>query len=171
MKTVIKIFVISLILINASKAQEELIIAKGKFDKLSVKGVSFEKLYMVDKDFTSLKDLGKPIKVDSSYMTAEPKWVFYYPDFTLTFVQFFPSGPELMQVEVTNEEAQFNYLSENLFNQNQEALRSRSVNFQFQSVSPQKSDYEKFGDEHQILEYHYFLGKLKRVVYKIDPQL
>ncbi|MBK6265463.1 hypothetical protein JKA74_10480 [Marivirga sp. S37H4] len=171
MKIVIKIVVFSLLAINVSLAQDEVMLAQGSFNNLKIKGVPLEELYEMDKNFEGLKVFGKPIKVDSVYMSAEPKWIYHYPGFVLTFVQFFPSGPELLTVEVTKEEADFSYSDINLFKNSRESLRGSFTNLHFKAIPSKLTDNEKFGEGHRYLEYHYSSNKLNKIIYKIDPNL
>jgi hypothetical protein len=171
MKTVIKIIVFSLLAINVSLAQDEVMLAQGSFNNLKIQGVPLENLTEMDKDFEGLKVFGEPIKVDSVYMSAEPKWIYHYSGFVLTFVQFFPSGPELLTVEITKEEADFSYSDTNLFKNSQESLRGSFTNLHFKTIPSKLSDHEKFGNGHRYLEFHYSTNKLRKIIYKIDPNL
>lgn len=171
MKTAIKVIVLCLLAINVSLAQDEVMLAQGSFNNLKIKGVPLEDLYEMDKNFEGLKVLGEPIKVDSVYMSAEPKWIYHYSGFVLTFVQFFPSGPELLTVEVTKEEAEFSYSDTNLFKNSRESLRGGFNNLHFKVIPEKLTDHEKFGNGHRYLEYHYTSDKLSKIIYKIDPNL
>lgn len=146
-------------------------LAKGSFNDLMIKGVPVKELYEMDKQFEGLKDLGIPEKIDSIYMTAEPKWIYHYPGFRLTFVQFFPTGPELLEIEVTDAKAGFSTSGRNLFENNRQTLKSNLNQLKFQEVSPKLSDNEKFGKELRYLEFQYSANKINKIIYKIDPNL
>mgnify|MGYP003149724743 CR=1 FL=1 len=171
MKTVINIIIASLLLMNVTIAQDAVMLAKGSFDNLKIKGMPLEDLYEIDNGFEELRELGKPLKVDSVYLSAEPKWIYYYLGFTLTFVQFFPTGPELFEVEVTDPEAEFYYSGNNLFENSRQALRNSLGQIELEEISSQLTDSEKFGDGHCYLEYHYSSDVLKRIIFRIDPNL
>lgn len=171
MKTVIKILIIFVLTMNVCFAQEQTMLMSGQFDNLEIKDVPVAKLYVVDKEFKALEVLGKPIKVDSIYKSAEPVWHFYYPEFVLTFIQLFPSGPELLEIEVLDEEANFTLDETNLFRSNQQSLRSSISRFELRTIDSKLSENEKFGREHQYIEYRLNGGVINKIIYRIDPNL
>jgi hypothetical protein len=171
MRTAINILLLSIIFLNNSLSQEQAWIINGQFENMTIKEVPVNKLYNVDKNFKALEVFGVPLKVDSIDKSAEPLWIFYYPDFTLTYIQLFPTGPELLQIEVSDTEANFTYQDNNLFRSDPQSLKSSFNTFELKSIDKKLSEKEKFGNTHEYLEYHFKGDKIRKLIYKIDTNL
>ena len=157
--------------ISIVQSQEQIILVNGFLKNLSIKGISLNPLYQVSKGFSELEAFGKPTLIDSVYRTAEPKWTFHYTDFSLTYVQFNPNGPELLKIEVMDESAEFLYNEKYLFDFNIKSLKKEFESFEIKAIDRSEINRIYYGSSNYTLEYYFSDKEVKKITYRIDPNL
>ena len=169
MKTA-RIFILLIICSFLSNAQENIITYNGNFKNITLSNIPVEDILNVKTNFQELKKFGTPLKTDSIFRSAEPEWVFYYPNFTLTYVQYFPTGPELLKIEIFNDKANLSINGKNFFNRNNQSLKDYLSTFEYRSLNAQK-EITNFGKQSQYLEFHLISDEIQKIIYRVDPNL